>query len=82
VVARSIDGRELLLGEAKWRDGECGAEDVDAVAEDLLRKGVPPGLTAARITRVVFLPAVATAIKRRKGRARLVDADDVVRALC
>ncbi len=83
MVARSLDGRCLLLGEAKWHPTPVRLELVEKAASDLLRKGVPPWARhqAQPIVRVVCFPEI-----ERKGRqavrgVTLVDARQVLGAL-
>jgi AAA+ ATPase superfamily predicted ATPase len=80
VVSRSLDGRYLLLGEAKWLTGPTTMARVRQAAEALQQKGLPPFLQpGAQVHRVIFVPA------RPRGRlpdgVELLDASDVLAAL-
>ncbi len=76
LVATSLDGRSLLLGEVKW----SLSLDPSEVARDLRRNGLPPGLDrpGVRVQRAVFIP---DARGRRAGDAIVVDASQVLGAL-
>ena len=54
VVARSIDGRRLLVGEAEWPAG-AGAVPVSRIGR--IRQAVDlPGATSSEIVHVLFAP--------------------------
>jgi AAA+ ATPase superfamily predicted ATPase len=81
LVARSLDGKSLLLGEAKW--SETGGEDPTAGAmRDLEAKGVPPLdlPRGVRIARVVFVPRRPRRTARRTAPFAILDAGDVLDA--
>jgi uncharacterized protein len=44
IVSMSLDGKHLLLGEAKWRHVQVGAGVLGRTWEELRSKGVPEGL--------------------------------------
>ena len=46
VVATSIDGGKLLVGEVKWSEKPATAEDLQSTYRNLISKGLPSGLTA------------------------------------
>jgi uncharacterized protein len=81
VVAQSIDGSTMLLGEVKWTTNKSHRFMVQTAAL-LKQKGIPPVRRPAnaRIVHAIFVPEYA-------GRSKLedetfvVDAKDVLRAL-
>ena len=81
VVARSLDGKALLLGEVKWRAGEASDDVVGKALRDLEAKGTPPieMPPGARVVRAIFVPRRPPRRGRRK-EAAAVDAGDVLRA--
>lgn len=58
LVARSLDGRRLLLGEVKYHAQRATTGMVQRAANALLRKGVPdiPGCKDCDIVHAVFFP--------------------------
>jgi len=82
VVARAVDGSQLLLGEAKWTDAALTAGSVQHAIQGLIAKGIPPLRHAARsdLQYVLFVP------ERPKGKlalsnTKVLDARDVLEAL-
>lgn len=80
VVAATLDGKHLFLGEVKWHDRPATKGAVEAAKNALLAKGVPPGVPAdATIHRAVFVP------KKPPGGStkgfHCLDAEDVLHAL-
>lgn len=61
VVAKSEDGKRLLLGEAKWFSRPAGERDIRQAAAALTAKGVPPvgEMAGCEIVRAVFVPEAA-----------------------
>ncbi len=61
VVSASVDGRRLLLGEAKWSSTPVATRDVERLARRLSRRS-PPQLPAAdrraQPVRVLFVPEI------------------------
>ncbi|MCU0722832.1 MAG: ATP-binding protein [Planctomycetes bacterium] len=82
LVARSLDGKALLLGEVKWSEGRAAEPLVDEALRDLEAKGVPPlDLPGAlRVVRAVFVPRGPKRQTRRKTPAAIPDAGDVLDA--
>ncbi len=84
VVAESIDGKALLVGEVKWIEGEPKTAAVEQAARSLVAKGAPPGKRSGDSTvhHAVFVP------RRPRGKLRLsvpnvhvIDAADVLAVL-
>jgi hypothetical protein len=80
VVAESLDGRTLLLGEVKWHEKPADEDATQRAIADLLRKGDPsPSLVGSRrLRRAVFAPAFTPAAKRKRWPVDLVDAATVL----
>ena len=85
LVASSLDGDELLLGEVKWSERPVTEAVLDATARTLFAKGVPHERWARgkRIVYAVFVPSVT-----RKGRSsaagglsHVITAQDVLAVL-
>jgi AAA+ ATPase superfamily predicted ATPase len=84
VVARSLDGHALLLGEVKWRDEAVTREGLARACQELVQKGVPPVRDTrddVAIIRAVFVPEIAGRRPTLPHDCRVVVAADVVKAL-
>ena len=80
VVAESLDGKTLLLGEVKWtRDTHATA--LGRVHASLAAKGTPRTRTPSEILRVVFSPATPRRTTLQKDGTHLVSARHVIDAL-
>jgi hypothetical protein len=65
-VSRSLDGKRLLLGEAKWSPRPVSARDLKRAARELSAQPAPSGLALPRdgdILRALFLPALTEEAK-------------------
>lgn len=81
VVARSIDGSRLLVGEAKWSDAPVDSAGLRSIAGDLEGKGVPPvAKRKVEVIRAVFVPRAAKGSEIPEG-CQLVEAAEVLAAL-
>jgi len=82
IVAQSLDGRRLLLGEARWRSGAMTEAEVARRFHELMRKGVPPvpGSESLKPVYALFAPEIASQGAGQEDRC-LVDAEAVVSAL-
>jgi hypothetical protein len=83
VVARSLSGSHLLLGEVKWQARSATAAQVQGALADLDRKGVPRALASGEtpVIRAVFLPRVEPRARSMAAGAAVVEAADVIGAL-
>lgn len=72
IVARSVDGGRILVGEAKWGKRAIGPRLGSA---DIL-----PGSTESEVVRVIFVPE-ADAVPSSSSDTHIVDAGAVMRAL-
>jgi hypothetical protein len=83
VVARSLDGASLLLGEVKWHAGEASDDLVETAWRELKAKGRPalPGPTPRQVVHAVFVPECSARWRRRGGAVAVVEASGVVAAL-
>ncbi len=62
VVARSVDGRRLLLGEAKWSGRPVSAAELAGIAAELEAKGVPQvAMRRTEVVRAAFVPRLESA---------------------
>jgi uncharacterized protein len=82
VVAESLDGTRLLLGEVKWSDAPATADDLRSAYRKLVAKGVPGDViaTGRRIDYALFVPETAES-PHRDAEYIVVTADDVMGAL-
>jgi hypothetical protein len=84
VVSRSLDGKTLMLGEAKWSARPQRLSDIKRAAEEIRGKQKPTiALFAgnALVTYVLFVPALdrgARAFARRQKDLVVVTADEVL----
>jgi AAA+ ATPase superfamily predicted ATPase len=80
LVAASLDGGMLVLGEAKWRDRPFGPDELQVEAARLRQRQAPDLGAAHREAeqlRVLFVPAVAGRLRRRIEGVLVVTARDV-----
>ncbi|MBN1947966.1 MAG: ATP-binding protein [Bradymonadales bacterium] len=83
VVARSLDGGTLLLGECKWLEKPATGKVLDRIYQELLAKGLPD-LSASEQTglaRVLFVPKVAPGVGQQQKPYITVGADQILDAL-
>ncbi|MFW6288809.1 MAG: ATP-binding protein [Spirochaetota bacterium] len=82
VVAESLDGEQLLIGEVKWSENPATTVDLQSTYRNLISKDMPSGLAADRrkIHYVVFVPERAEPSNADTAYA-VVTAHDVVEAL-
>lgn len=81
VVAQSVDGATLLLGECKWLEEPASGAILDRTYDALVRKGLP-NTAEARGRNIVYALFVPRARKRKCSRPYLViEARDVLDAM-
>lgn len=82
VVAESVDGSAILIGEVKWTDTPATAEDLRRIYRGLVAKGLPRDVSFAgrEVRHAVFVPEVAESVGA-DGAFSVVTADDVMAAL-
>lgn len=83
VVAESLRGERLLLGEVKWTEKAPTASDVERAAQSLIAKGVPPiaGREKAEPHYAIFVSERPRSRPKLPGNVAIVDARDVLGAL-
>lgn len=83
LVAESLDGRRLLLGEIKWSVRPLSRERIDAEARALASKP-PPALAEPaqrrEVVRALFVPEIARGTGRNPSGVIVVTAADILRA--
>ena len=81
VVSLSLDGKHLLLGEAKWRRKQAGSQLFDQASKELTAKGVPQGLLKPGTTvhHVLFFPLPSQ--DKMGAGTQVMGAHDVIGAL-
>ncbi|MBD3241949.1 MAG: hypothetical protein GF331_15270, partial [Chitinivibrionales bacterium] len=68
VVAQSLDGAAILLGECKWWSRKPQSTDLAQLADELVRRPIPHCAAGAdRIVRVAFVPELPTRTYREPG---------------
>lgn len=82
VVARSVDGRKLLLGECKWSDRPLGQAAIDQAYGELLSRGLPEGCSppGKDVVHVVFVPAAEAGAGKGKPY-RVVQGSEILAAM-
>jgi hypothetical protein len=82
VVAESLDGKQLLIGEVKWSETPATTADIQSVFRTLVAKGLPGDLSSdrRRVRYTVFVPEHA-AHARADAEYDVVTARDVMNAL-
>lgn len=83
VVAESVAGGALLLGEAKWLAHDPSVSEVEQIVRTLIAKGIPSTWRARGVRHAVFLPYLPRGMKRslHGGAVHLIDAATVLAAL-
>jgi len=83
VVAESLRGGKLLLGEVKWMEKAPTANDIERAAQTLIAKGVPSisGREKAGLHYAVFVSQRPKSKPKVPGNVAIVDARDVLAAL-
>jgi AAA+ ATPase superfamily predicted ATPase len=83
LVSESVDGRRILLGEAKWSEEPMGTAEVRAIVGDALSRR-PPNLAAKYankdIVYAVFVPRLRSGVRRTIDGVAVVTGDDVIAA--
>jgi len=83
VVAQSLDGSTLLLGEVKWHEGHVERAFLEGAHAELSRKGRPPIASGreAVVVEAVFVPTLPRSWRQQAGGPIVIDAQQVVEAL-
>jgi hypothetical protein len=83
VVARSMDGKSVLLGEVKWVEETAPASAVTRAIKTVLSKAAPsiPATSGVEIHRAVFVSRLSPRQPRVVSGVHIVDARDVLGAL-
>jgi hypothetical protein len=81
-VASSLDGKRLLLGEAKWPSEPVDSSVLAGIAAELMRKGnIPDALAGKRqVVWAVFVPELGRGARPPAG-IHVVDAKSVLSCL-
>lgn len=83
LVAHSLDGKQLLVGEVRWSEKPATERALDQAFRDLARKGTEalPASVGRSPAYAVFVPQVSAGLKRSRRPFAVVDAEDVLAAL-
>lgn len=83
LVAHSLDGKHVLLGEVRWSERAVSERALNQAFQDLERRGTEllPASVGRRPAHAVFVPVVSAAHKRASRPFAVVDAEDVLAAL-
>lgn len=83
IVARSLDDKSLLLGEAKWSRKPYSQNEIDKLFNKLKSKEIPPIVQADNNTLfyAVFIPEVADRKVKPPTDGVIITAEDVISAL-
>lgn len=83
VVAESLDGESILVGEAKWNDEPISASAIRAAADRLRERALPEigaRMARRRVVRAIFVPeAGSRGARRGPGGVAVITARDLVR---
>ena len=83
VVSESIDGRRLLLGEAKWGARRLSPREVERLTRALVARTPPPlpgRFSNHELVKVLFVPEVGPGVSRRApGEVMVVTGSDLLR---
>ena len=82
IVSQSLDGKHLLLGEAKWTEKPATETFLRRTSETLIRKGTPNVKTAdaCNIIRCIFVNAAPPSVRELNG-THIITAHQVVNSL-
>lgn len=82
IVAESLEGKHLLLGEAKWTETTLSEKILDQAVGGLKAKGIPSSMRGKRhqVVYALFVPRTLSKRGRRQD-AHVVDARDVLSCL-
>jgi len=82
IVAESLEGKQLLLGEAKWTEMTASETAIHQAVEELKAKGIPHSMRGKghQIVYALFVPR-ALSERRRRQDPHIVDARDVLPCL-
>ena len=84
VVATSLDGASLFLGEAKWHERPVSEKELDKAYAGLIAKGQPRFPIAGNIKKTIyaiFVPECRTDLKNHRKPYQVITAGDVIQAL-
>ncbi len=82
IVADSVDGKHLLLGEVKWSRKPCKVEEIQRTARQFLAKGLPPlpkPYNSRQIVYAIFIPETAQRISKVPEGVFVVTGNDLIR---
>lgn len=81
IIALSLDGKNLLIGEAKWPEKPPTTAWVGKTLDEMRRKGIPSHLADyKKITYVLFIPEKPLSLVLPPG-CRVIDSTEVVQSL-
>lgn len=80
LVASSVDGKRLLVGEARFSRRPVSARRLEREANDLARRPLPDPVlqSSAELVRALFVPAVQKGTPRRLGAVQIVTCADLL----
>ena len=82
IVADSIDGKHLLLGEVKWSKKPCNTDEINRMARQILAKGIPPLpklYNRRQIVHAIFIPETKQKVSKTTEEVFIVTGDDLIR---
>jgi hypothetical protein len=82
IVAESLDGEQLLLGEVKWADKPASEGTLQQAVEELKAKGIPSSMKGKghQLVHAIFVPRTSSRRKHKRD-AHGIDARDVISCL-
>jgi AAA+ ATPase superfamily predicted ATPase len=82
IVAESLDGKQLLLGEVKWTDTAASEKTLNQAVEELKAKGIPTNMKRKghEIVHALFVPQTSSGHRHRQD-AHIVNAREVLSCL-
>ncbi len=82
LIADSVDGKSLLLGEVKWSRRPCKAEEIRRMARQVPAKGIPllpKPYNSRRIVHALFIPEATRKVSKTPEGVFVVTADELIR---
>lgn len=83
VVAESVDGKSILLGEAKWFSAAMDEAELSRLCRSVMSRPIPPVVAASgkELHRALFVPERETMRTEAMTAINIVDAGDVLDCL-
>ena len=82
IVADSINGKHLLLGEVKWSRKSFNTDEINRMGRQILAKGIPPlpkPYNRRQIVHAIFIPETKQKVSKTMEGVFVITGDDLIR---